>query len=110
VIALERGRITKGIHLCEDAISKEPENPLFYLNLGRVLLKADRKKEAIEAVRKGLDFGHNEEAVFWLKSLGVRKKPVFSFLHRESFLNRHLGIIFNKLGIRSETTPSEKGT
>jgi|Deesub1362A_J573_1020465.scaffolds.fasta_scaffold00087_13 tetratricopeptide (TPR) repeat protein len=100
LIALERGKVKEAIALCEDAVLKEPDNTVFYLNLGKVLLKAGRKKEAIETVRKGLSFGENEEASLWLSGLGIRKKPVFSFLPRKNFLNKYAGLILKKLGLR----------
>jgi len=98
--AIERGQISEGLALCTQAIDEDSENPLFYFNLGRVLYKADMKKEAIDTVRKGLSRGSNEEAQAWLDDLGIRRKPVFPFLNRKNFLNKYLGIIFNKLGLR----------
>jgi tetratricopeptide (TPR) repeat protein len=98
--ALERGQINEGLALCTKAIDEDSENPLFYFNLGRVLYKAGMKREAIDTVRKGLACGHYEEAEAWLDDLGIRKKPVFPFIRRNSFLNKYLGIIFSRLGLR----------
>lgn len=99
-IAVERGKITEALALCNNAIAREPDNPIHYLNLGRIYLKINRKAEAIEAFRKGLSIGDNEDIRLILDSLGTRKKPVFSFLPRDSFLNRYAGLIFHRLKLR----------
>lgn len=99
-IAAERGKITEAIMLCNDALSHEPDNPVHYLNLGRVYLKANKKTDAIETLRKGLSFGENEEIHRVLDSLGPRKKPVLTFLRRGNFLNRYIGMLLNRLKLR----------
>ena len=98
-MAMERGELKKGIAFCEDAVSSEPESLVLYLNLGKVLLRDGRKKEAIEAVRKGLAFEENDEAVEWLKGLGVRRRPILSFLPRGHLLNKHIGFLLSRIGI-----------
>lgn len=104
-IAVERGELKKGITLCMDAVSKEPENPIIYLNLGKLLLKHSRKKQAIETVRKGLEFKENDEAVEWLKDLGVRRKPLFHFLPRGHLLNKYIGILLSRFGVKGPQNP-----
>lgn len=99
-IAMERGQISDALNLCRVAIEAEPHNPEHYLNLARVYLKAKRKDEAIAALRKGLSFGDNREIRVLLERLGLRKKPVFSFLPRNSFLNKYLGLILRQLRLR----------
>lgn len=99
-IAVERGKITEAISLCNNAIAREPNNPVHYLNLGRIYLKTNRKAEAMDVFRKGLSIGDNEEIRVILDSLGTRKKPVFSFLPRDSFLNRYAGLILHRLKLR----------
>ena len=42
-IAKERGQYNKAVQLCNEALEKEPENPLHYLNLGRISLFQGRK-------------------------------------------------------------------
>jgi tetratricopeptide (TPR) repeat protein len=104
-MAMERGELKRGVALCKDAVSREPENPLFYLNLGKVLMRASMKKEAIETVRKGLDFGDNDEALAWLKDIGVRRRPFFSFLPRGHFLNKYTGFFLSKIGVSGPQDP-----
>ncbi len=99
-IAVERGKITEALDLCRNAISKEPANPVHYLNLGRVYLKAGKKTDAIATLRKGLSFGDNKDIRLVLESLGTRKKSIFPFLTRDNFLNKYIGLILSRLKLR----------
>jgi len=95
-IAKERGQIQLAEEICRETISDEPLNPLLYLNLGRVLVMGDRKREAIEAFRQGLQYGDNGEIVGELNRLGTRGRPVLPFLPRKHPLNRYLGILLRR--------------
>lgn len=99
-IAKERGQIKKAISILEEAIKKEPENSLIYLNLGRVYLLSGKKPEAITMFRTGLSYEKNQEIINELESLGIRKPPPIRFLKRENLINRYLGILLKKLGYR----------
>lgn len=97
LIAQERGRIIEGLSLCNAALDADCENPVFYLNLGRVLYKAERKVEAIQTVRRALYCGPCPEAEQWLNEAGKRRRPAFPFLPRKHFLNKYAGIIISRL-------------
>ncbi|TAL26016.1 MAG: tetratricopeptide repeat protein [Nitrospirae bacterium] len=99
-IAIERGKITEALALCNDALAHEPDNPVHYLNLGRIYMKADKKADALETLRKGLSFGENAEIHQFLESLGMRKRPVVPFLSRNNPLNKYLGIFLHRLKLR----------
>ncbi len=99
-IAVERGQISEALNLCRAAIETEPDNPEHYLNLGRIYLKAKKKDEAIAELRRGLSFGDNQTIKDILESLGLRKKPLFPFLPRSTFLNKYSGIILRRLRLR----------
>lgn len=72
--------------------------PLLYLNLGRTYLGAGRKKEAIEALRKGAKHDRgNIELKKELQRLGIRKDPPLSFLARSNPLNKYLGKLLNSV-------------
>ncbi len=80
------------------ADSQSSEN---YLNLGRVYLRAGLKMKAIETFRRGLELNNkNPEIISELKTLGLRNKPPVPSLPRDNFVNKYLGIIINKLGLR----------
>ena len=100
-IAYERGKIKEAISLCEKAIQAEPENVENYCNLGKVYLKAKLKAKAIEVFRTGLAIDNkNPEIIAELQSLGIRKKPVIPSLPRKNILNKCLGFILSRLGLR----------
>jgi tetratricopeptide (TPR) repeat protein len=100
LIAQERGRIIEGLSLCNSSLEEEPENPIYFLNLGRVLYKADRKREAIDTVRRALYCGPCPEAEEWLNTVGIRRRPVFPFLPRKHLLNKYVGLLLSRLGLR----------
>ncbi|OGW25636.1 MAG: hypothetical protein A2X59_03635 [Nitrospirae bacterium GWC2_42_7] len=99
-ISQERGQITEAISLCENAILQEPDNSLFYLNLGKVYLKAGDKPKSLETLRKGLSVGKNDEIRMLLERIGNRKTPPFPFLRRSNLLNRITGFILTRLRLR----------
>lgn len=99
-IALERGQFSEALRLCHDAIGSEPDNPLHYLNLGKVLLKSGKKQEAISLFRQGLAAGENSEIRHLLESLGSRRRPLFPFMPRGHFLNKFAGLLLHRLRIR----------
>ena len=99
-IAKERGQVQKGIQLCREALEKEPENPLHYLNLGRIFLTAGNKQEAIRTFREGLARGPNQEIIDLLNAIGTRRPPVIPALGRDHPINKYLGKLLSKLGLR----------
>jgi tetratricopeptide (TPR) repeat protein len=99
-IAKETGAYQKAVTLCNEAIKREPKTPRHFLFLGRIYLLADRKKEAIRAFNLGLRHGGSAEIGAELRRLGYRKSPVFPFLSRENPINKYLGKMLSRLGLR----------
>lgn len=99
-LAKERGELQKALLLCGEAMEDDPGNSLHYLNLGRVLVAAERKREAIKAFRDGLLYGKNGLIRKELDMLGWRKPPVISGLGREHPVNKCLGKILVMLRLR----------
>lgn len=99
-IALERGKISEAVSLCERAMEDDPQNHIHYLNLAKIYLKKGDKDSALETLRRGLYFGENSELKSMLESIGIRKKPVIPFLQRENVLNRYLGFFFDRMKLR----------
>ncbi|MGO9014296.1 MAG: tetratricopeptide repeat protein [Dissulfurispiraceae bacterium] len=99
-IAKERGQVRKAIKLCEEALQKDRENTAHYLNLGKILLHAGNRDDAIIAFRAGLKYGTDLLIIDELNKLCIRKPPVISFLNRNNPINKYLGIILKKLGLR----------
>lgn len=99
-IARERGQVRKGIDLCLVSMDAERLNPDHYLNLGKIYLISGNKEEAVRLFREGMAHGGNADLANKLIELGTRKPPVISFLPRDNFVNRYLGFVFSRLGLR----------
>ena len=99
-IALQRGQVQKGIGLCRQSMEEEPGIADHYLNLGRILILAGNKVEALDVLRKGIAVAPHPEIASLLETIGTRKPPVIGFLGRDNVLNKHLGILLARLGMR----------
>jgi Flp pilus assembly protein TadD len=99
-MAKERGHVTKGMALCRESLAQEPGNPVHYLNLARIHLLGPNKEDALAVLREGIQHAPDPELTALLEMAGMRKPPVISSLHRDNPLNKFLGILLSKLGIR----------
>lgn len=99
-LARERQQFKEAIGLCREALTKEPEQAIHYLNLGRVFLAAREKRLAINTFRQGLKRGRHRLILEELKRLGIRKRPVVPPVSRSHPLNKYLGLLFTRLNIR----------
>jgi tetratricopeptide (TPR) repeat protein len=99
-IAKQRGQIKKGIDLCLISLELEPRVQAHYLNLGNIHLVSGNKAEALRVFREGMTIGDNKEIQRKLDEIGIRKPPVFKSLSRNHPLNRSLGILLSKIGLR----------
>lgn len=97
-LAHVEGNFDKAISLCLMAAEKEFYNPEIYHNLGRIFLLNGQKAVAVRAFRKGLKFDNSNGALLEeMRRLGLRRRPVVSFLPRQSVLNKFLGKIIERL-------------
>jgi predicted Zn-dependent protease len=99
-VAKERGHVKQGIALCREALEKDPGTPVHYLILARILLLGRNKDDAIAVLREGMQHAHDPEIIDLLDHIGVRKPPVVSSLNRNHPINRYLGFILSRLGLR----------
>ncbi len=99
-LAKERRQLQKAVHMCMSAMQEEPGNSIHPLNLGRIYLVAGHKARAINAFRRGIKLERNQEIIDELKRLGVRHPPPLKALDRDHPLNKYLGILYKRLGIR----------
>jgi len=99
-IVKERGQFQLAVTLCEKARAREPHNTVHYLNLGRIYLIAGKKNAAIWTFREGLEYEHNKEIIDELENLGTRRPPLVSSLKRNNPVNKYLGIILKRVGLR----------
>lgn len=77
---------------------------VFYLNFGKAYLAGGKKKDAIAAFKKGLQYdSKNAALVKEMQALGTRKRPSVAFLDRANPINKYLGIM------RHQKKPSANG-
>jgi tetratricopeptide (TPR) repeat protein len=84
--------------LCRKAQYADPRNPHIYWCLAQIHLLARSRKDAIEAVEKGLRASPDNFVLLRMRRrLGVRQPPPLPFLGRQHALNVRLGRIIHKL-------------
>jgi tetratricopeptide (TPR) repeat protein len=88
------------VAICLEARREEPKNSDIYLNLGRIHLLAENRKQAIQVFQLGLRQQRNSRISAELRALGLRKPPPLPFLQRSNPLNKYLGILMAKLMLR----------
>ena len=97
-LGLAERRFDRALELCRSAAKEEFFNPALYHNLARLHLAFGFKSEGIRYLRRGLMIDpQNEPILKEMKNLGVRRKPVLSFLRRDHLMNR----LFGRLRSRS---------
>lgn len=97
-LSLAAGRTEEAIEMCEKALSLEFYNPDLYLNAARVYLAAGQRRRAHKAVCQGLRIEKRHPALLiLLRSMGLRKRPIFKFLPRRHVLNRMTGKVRSNL-------------
>ena len=107
LIAVVENKAKEGVRICEDAIKHLDKSmpfgseffyPAFYLNLSRAHLKNNNRKEAVNALQKGLSIDQDNRDILWeLKKMGERKKPVVPFLKRNNPINKYIGKLHSKI-------------
>jgi tetratricopeptide (TPR) repeat protein len=106
LLAVTDKKPQEGIKKCREALDllrrtlpfgKEFFYPVFYLNLGRAYLAADRKPEAVKAFQTGLRADPEYKDLLWeMKKLGARREPPIPFLKRSNPLNKYIGKLLGK--------------
>lgn len=90
-LLLQSGQ-SKGIELCRSAAAHECFDADVHYNLARAELEIDHRREAIQAIRRGLDIDATHPDLIRLRQrLGVRRNVTFSFLDRDNPINRIIG-------------------
>lgn len=92
-LALVEDKVHKGIELCMKAINSAEPDPNFFLNIGLLYLKLNRRREAVGAFKRGLQIDRSNRKIHdvWKEKLGWRRPPAIPFLARENFLNKLIG-------------------
>jgi hypothetical protein len=99
-LAYKQNRIADGIRLCRAGVDRESWRVENHLNLARTYLLAGSVRRAIAALEYGLSLDPEHTGMLTLRlSLGMRRPPPISFLHRSHPLNRIVGKIRHRISI-----------
>lgn len=86
-----------GLILCRDAAKNEINDGDVFLNLARSELYYHDRRRTIQSIKNGLEIDQTHNALReFQKKIGLRKKKIFIFLSRDSFLNNYIGKFFRK--------------
>jgi Flp pilus assembly protein TadD len=89
-----QGNLVAAEKMCRKAVMQGPMHPIVHVNLARVLLEQDRRKEAREELMVAYRLDNtNAPAALELSRMGVRRKQVIPFLSRNHPFNRYLGML-----------------
>lgn len=99
-IAKSGGDLDEAVRFAEQAAAYRPDDPSLQLNLGRILIMHGDRERGIDALRKGVQVGGGAELQAELEKLGVRKPPPIGSLQRSHPLNKFLGLLLSRLGLR----------
>jgi len=96
-IAAALGRTREGLSLCKQAAQSEFFSPEILLNLARVHLLAQHRREAWEVLMKGLSLDPQHEGLRnEARRMGIRRRPTLPFLEREHPINKVAGRITSR--------------
>jgi predicted Zn-dependent protease len=91
-LALTNGGLHEAVRACRKAARQEGYRPEVCWNLGRVLLLANKRREAHRALTWGLRMQPDHPGLRGeMERMGYRRRPVLPFLSRRNALNVLLG-------------------
>lgn len=100
-MATARAGTKEAVHMCELAVQGNAFQPELYLNLGRVYMIVGDRRRARLAFLDGLKLDREDpDLLRSLQVIGMRKVPPIPFLHRDSPINKYLGIALRRLRLR----------
>ena len=91
-LAIEKKQLSEGIRFSQEALNLEFFNPDLCCNLGRLLFRSGRRREAFDVLLKGYSLQPSHQGIFEeLARMGMRRRPVLGFLSRNNPINVALG-------------------
>lgn len=97
-------RPQEGLSRCRSAAAKVSWDPRSFEFLARLELATGNRKEAWEALQRGLELApDNPELIILKQTLGVRRPPPLPFLHRSNPVNILLGRLRSRLTLVTST-------
>lgn len=88
------------LRLAEKAQQSLPESAHCRLNLGKIQILAGEREKGLTTLRQGMQLEGGEEFKNELTEMGVRVEPIFKSLPRSHPLNKYLGMLLHRMGIR----------
>lgn len=108
-LALYKGRVKDGAEFCTIALEMEFYNAENYINLARVWIAGRSRRKAVDALDRGLAVEPRNAILQKLRlQLGVRKRPVIPFLHRDNPLNVTLGRVRSRAKSAKKSAAKKK--
>ena len=99
---------TKAETSCLAALRMKCNVAHLYLNLAEVYRRGGDLKDALSTLYSGLQFTKWDPLLIRaIEDLGIRRSPVFPFLDRKHFLNRHLGKLRYWMGRQGRSSALE---
>jgi len=92
--------LAPALRLAEQALAREPDNPRLHFNLGRIQVLSGAKEKGLATLREGMRLGGGTDLLAELAKYGTRLPPPIQALPRHHPLNRYLGLMLRKMGIR----------
>jgi tetratricopeptide (TPR) repeat protein len=101
---LLNGDSQEGLRLCQDALRRLPDEPLCYLNLAKICYAMGNRRLTVKHLHRGLRLrtGRTDLLLAFFGTIGFRRNPAISFLPREHFLNKYIGMLTWKLGAEKQ--------
>lgn len=99
-LAKTRQQFDQAVDMAKEALAADQANPLLHLNLGKIYWLAGKKEKALETLRNGMQYDSNKMIGRELARYGRRKPPLFPSLKRNHPLNKYLGLLLSRLGLR----------
>jgi dihydrofolate reductase len=92
--------LPEALQSAELALVTLPENARCLFNLGRIQILAGEREKGLATLRKGVQLPNGKEFQAELERMGTRKPPPIRSLSRNHPLNKYLGIMLQRMGLR----------
>lgn len=93
MLRAEQGETQEGLAMCQDAAERDHREALIFLNLAKAHMANGDRFQCVRALQRGmrLKSPHRGQLMTFHKTIGIRRKPILSFLDRNHPINDFLG-------------------
>lgn len=107
-LAKIRKQHREAIEMCDRAVKERPDDPAHWANLIEVLIMANRRVRTVNTMDEALKRFPRTKLLLDLRDrIGVRRKPLIPFLHRNNPINMILGHIRHTWGTKQSKKPEK---